>query len=222
MSVIDSSYRIEQISAVPEIYHIDTSHNDGAVHRNLARKLVKQEELEALGTFHRARGDKIVFLSGTMDMIHIGHGRFMDLGRNLGDMLVVGVNTDVSVKAYKDPTRPFLGELKRAEMLAYLTCVDYMSFYDETTADGLIRLLKPDYYLCAEGTWPEGTELKDKPEVVAMAEHGGKIFVSPRQDPELSTSAIFQRIKGFGVEEATRRIIEILNSQQVQSVKTPL
>lgn len=210
--------RTELISEEPTIYKVINEEINGEIHQNLAKKLVAREELPELGNFLRRRGLKISFTSGAYDMIHVGHGRYLQVAKNLGDILLVGLNSDKSVKEYKGPHRPILGEQRRAEMLAYLNSVDYITLYDEVTADSLIRLIKPDAYLCVEGSWPDSTKLEDKPEVIAMAEHGGVVYLSPRQEPKLSTSAIEERIKRMGMEDALAEVAKIVNSRRIEIV----
>ena len=67
--------------------------------------------------------------------------------------------------------------------------------------------------MCVEGSWPDGSELKDKPEVVAMAEHGGEIFLTPRQEPNLSTSAIVERLEAAGTYNAVQKLQELLRTE---------
>jgi len=199
------------ISEEFRIYGIDGF--NGEAHPGLKTKLVPSEQLEMTGNYLRSRSLQIAFTTGTYDMIHIGHGRYLELARSLGDILVVALNSDKSVKTYKGPDRPILGEEKRAEMLAYLEAVNLITLYDESTAEGVIRLLKPDCYLCVEGSWPEGTNLKDKPEVAAMIEHGGRIYCSPRQEPHLSTSAIVERLEAAGKFQALAALRTVLDTE---------
>ena len=131
----------EQQSDAPKIASITGF--SGESHPSLKQKLVPQDQLPTLGDFYRGRGLQIAFTTGTYDMIHIGHGRYLELAKSLGNILVVGLNSDASVRTYKGPDRPILGEIKRAEMLAFLTSIDYITLYDESTAEEVIRLLKP-------------------------------------------------------------------------------
>lgn len=203
----------EQISTAPLIYRIKGF--SGEKHPDLIKKLAPLDLLPMLGEVHRRMNRIVTFTSGTYDMIHIGHGRYLELARALGDVLVIGLNSDKSVKSYKGPERPILEEIKRAEMLAFLRCVDYITLYDEDSAEGVIRLLKPDCYLCVEGSWEGGwEELKSKPEVVAMAEHGGKVFCSPRQEPGLSTSSIIDKLTLDGKYHAFQEMRKLLDQQE--------
>lgn len=200
-----------KISDEPGIYRIDGF--SGVSHPKLVQKLLSRGELPEIGTFLRRHGKIISFTTGTYDMVHIGHGRYLELAKLLGDILVIGLNSDVSVRSYKGPDRPILGEMGRAEMLAYFEVVDFIVMYDEPTAEGIIRELKPDHYLCVEGSWPESTKLEDKPEVVAMAEHGGRIFLTPRQAPHLSTSRIIEKIETAGKRTSLERLRAALEQE---------
>ena len=200
---------LEQIH--PKIHRIQ-GYSETA-HPAVLKKIVEREQLELVGNFHRNRHRKMAFTSGTYDMIHVGHVRYLELARSLGDVLIVGLNSDKSVKAYKDPTRPILGENRRAEMLAALSSVDFITLYDETTADEIIRILRPDAYLCVEGSWAEGTDLETKAEVQAMLEHGGEVFLSPRQEPGLSTSAIIAQLEKNGETRTRRKIMQLLQEE---------
>lgn len=182
-------------------------------HPAFHKKLLSREKLELLGSFYRDRGLRISFTSGTYDMIHVGHVRYLELAASLGDVLVVGLNSDTSVKSYKGPTRPILGEERRAEMLAALSSVDYITLYDEQTADEIINILKPDSYLCVEGSWKDGTDLETKAEVKAMLKHKGSVYLAPRQEPGLSTSVIIETLESSGEKRAKEKFIKMLQSE---------
>src|SRR3989344_1103361 len=92
----------------------------------LRSKLIPRGELQDFGDFLRRRGLRIAFTTGVYDMIHIGHARYLQLARSLGDILVVGLNTDDSVRRLKGENRPVLSEMQRAEMLSFLGFVDYV------------------------------------------------------------------------------------------------
>src|SRR5258706_14791921 len=89
-------------------------------------------------------GKKIVFTNGVYDLIHAGHVTLLEKAKQLGDVLVVGINTDASVRRFKGPQRPIAGEKDRAKVLAALYAVDYVTFFPEDTPYQLIRRLKPD------------------------------------------------------------------------------
>ncbi len=92
----------------------------------------------------RRRGERIVFTNGCFDLLHIGHLRYLQRARRCGDRLVVGINSDRSVKKIKGPLRPLLPQAERAEVLAALSCVDYVTIFDEPDPFAVITALKPD------------------------------------------------------------------------------
>jgi len=92
----------------------------------------------------REKGRKVVFTNGCFDIIHAGHVRYLTKARSLGDMLVVGLNSDASVRAIKGPSRPIVPESERAEVLGALRCVDYVVIFNEDTPLSLITALLPD------------------------------------------------------------------------------
>lgn len=104
-------------------------------------------ELEGL----RRQGRRIVFTNGCFDIIHVGHVRYLNEARSLGDVLVIGLNADSSVARLK-PDRPIVGEADRAEVLAALEAVDFVTLFDEDTPYELISLLRPDV-LVKGGDW---------------------------------------------------------------------
>jgi len=180
---------------------------------SLRAKLVPRDEILELGEFLRKRSLEISFTTGVFDMIHIGHARYMQLARSLGDVLVVGLNSDDSVHALKGPDRPILNEERRAEMLSFLSFVDYITIYPESTGAEVIRLLKPNKYLCVEGSWDGDIATKD--EVVAIAENGGQVYYTPRQSPTLSTTTIISQISdlvGKEKDEELRMLRQLMEN----------
>ena len=97
-------------------------------------------------------GRKVVFTNGCFDILHIGHVRYLQEARALGDFLVVGLNTDASVRKLKGPERPIQSESARAEIMAALGCVDYVTLFDQQTPDDLIHEVRPDV-LVKGGDW---------------------------------------------------------------------
>ena len=102
----------------------------------------------------KKEGKKIVFTNGCFDILHIGHARYLYMARELGDFLIVAVNSDRSVKSIKGPERPITNENERAEMLAALGCVDMTIIFDEDTPYEVIKKLVPDV-LVKGGDWKE-------------------------------------------------------------------
>lgn len=95
----------------------------------------------------RDGGQKVVFTNGCFDILHAGHVRYLQQARSYGDCLVLGLNTDASVRRLKGPERPINNELDRAEVVGALKSVDYVVFFDEPTAEALIQQVRPDVYV---------------------------------------------------------------------------
>lgn len=110
----------------------------------MSAKLVSREEVSALGNRLRREGRRIAFANGCFDLLHVGHVRYLRAAREQGDVLVVGVNSDRTVEALKGPGRPLLPAAARAELVAALEMVDYVVIFDDLTAEGLLRDLRPD------------------------------------------------------------------------------
>src|SRR4051812_13262843 len=101
---------------------------------------------EALARVHqwRAANKTVVFTNGVFDLLHPGHVRYLQHARSLGDVLIVGVNSDRSVRSNKGPARPIVPEAERAEVLAALDCVDAVAIFDEETPFDIITAIQPD------------------------------------------------------------------------------
>jgi len=109
---------------------------------------------------------KVVTTNGCFDILHVGHLRYLQAAKAMGDLLVVAVNSDRSVKTLnKGPDRPVVGEADRAELLAGLACVDYAVIFDEHTPESLLRLIKPDIHVKGgdynPNSLPEAATLKE-------------------------------------------------------------
>ncbi|HVM33412.1 MAG TPA: D-glycero-beta-D-manno-heptose 1-phosphate adenylyltransferase [bacterium] len=100
----------------------------------------------------QAQGKKIVFTNGVFDLLHLGHVTYLQKARELGDVLVVALNSDASVRRIKGPLKPLLPLAERAEMLLALSCVDYTTFFEEDTPLEAVKILKPDV-LVKGGDW---------------------------------------------------------------------
>ena len=118
--------------------------------RDAAPKLVSRENLRELLSVHKRQGRRIVFANGCFDTLHVGHIRYLEGARREGDILVVGVNSDSSVRTLKGPGRPILDENARAQLVAALRAVDYVVLFSEPNVEGLLEFLRPDVH--AKGT----------------------------------------------------------------------
>jgi rfaE bifunctional protein nucleotidyltransferase chain/domain len=152
----------------------------------LSGKLVHQEELARLGEALRARGARVVFTNGCFDVLHVGHTRFLREARSLGDALVVGVNTDESIRLIKGQNRPVVPQSDRVEILAALESVDYIVLFDQSTPVVLIEALRPDV-ACKGGDYEEEVEL---PEAAAVMRCGGEFRVLGHTPHRSSTKLI--------------------------------
>lgn len=132
---------------------------------------------------------KIVFTNGCFDLLHVGHVRYLQEARALGDRLVVALNTDSSVRKLKGPSRPVQHEADRAEIMAALACVDHVTLFDEPTPLRLIELLLPDV-LVKGGDWTPD-KIVGAAEVLA---NGGEVR-SLKFQPGYSTTAIIEKFK---------------------------
>src|SRR5579871_3746718 len=103
-------------------------------------------ELAGLLEARRAAGERIVTTNGVFDVLHVGHTRYLKAARALGDLLVVGVNSDSCTRRLKGSTRPFTPEDERAELLAALACVDYVTLFDEDTPIAFLEAIQPDLH----------------------------------------------------------------------------
>src|SRR5438105_4808715 len=129
------------------------------------RRVLSLPELVALRRSWRDTGLRLVLTNGTFDLLHIGHVRYLQAARELGDVLVVGVNSDASVRGYKGPNRPVVPQEERAEIVAALRCVDYAVIFDEPTAAQLVESLQPDIY-AKGGDYAEGGKALPEAEIV--------------------------------------------------------
>ncbi|HNY92835.1 MAG TPA: adenylyltransferase/cytidyltransferase family protein [bacterium] len=153
-------------------------------------KIVTEEQLKRRLQRERRAGRLIVWTNGVFDILHAGHVTYLERAAALGDVLVVGLNTDASVQLNKGPLRPIVPERERARLLAALACVDYVILYGDQSPVELIGRLKPDIY--AKGG-DYTVETINQPERRLMEGLGGRIELLPGV-PGLSTTHIIERI----------------------------
>ena len=140
----------------------------------MKEKIKTKEYLRRIIQDLKAKGKRIVFTNGCFDLLHLGHIRYLEKAKTLGDILVVGVNSDHSVQNLKGPKRPILPEEERAEILSGLGCVDYITIFDEEDPLELISTLQPDI-LVKGGDWTKETTVGR--EVVERS--GGEVVILP-------------------------------------------
>jgi D-beta-D-heptose 7-phosphate kinase/D-beta-D-heptose 1-phosphate adenosyltransferase len=152
------------------------------------KKIKKIGEMKSIAARLKARGKKVVFTNGCFDILHVGHVRYLKRARRHGDILIVGVNTDRSVKAIKGEKRPIVPEKERAEVLSALEFVDYVVLFDDPDPLSLIESLRPTV-LVKGADWPKekivGRDVVEKT--------GGKVIRVPLVRGA-SSSGVIERI----------------------------
>ena len=149
-----------------------------------------RDQLVLLLQAARTQGKRIVFTNGCFDLMHVGHTRYLQAAKDMGDLLVVAVNSDASVRSLnKAPDRPIVSEAQRAEVVAALGCVDHVILFDEPDPQGLIAALQPDV-LVKGGDW--AVERIVGRETVEA--HGGVVRTIPLV-PGVSTTSLVERIR---------------------------
>lgn len=155
---------------------------------DILSKIVTVEKLVARLDTVRKSGKKIVFTNGCFDILHVGHVRYLAAARSEGDLLVIGLNSDASVRLIKGEKRPIVTQDQRAEVLASLGCVDYVVMFDEPDPLALIETLKPNVLVKGED-WTEDNIIGAE----FVKSNDGKIVRIKFVD-ETSTSGIIERI----------------------------
>lgn len=159
-------------------------------------QMLTREEAVAARAKWRAEGRKVVFTNGCFDILHLGHVRYLSYARGLGDLLVVGVNSDASVKRNKGPRRPIVCQEDRAALLLALRCVDAVVFFDEDTPYDLIKTLVPDV-LVKGRDWAGNVVGSD---VVEAA--GGRVELADLVAGHSTTGVIEKVLEVYGGQEA--------------------
>jgi D-glycero-beta-D-manno-heptose 1-phosphate adenylyltransferase len=139
---------------------------------------------------------KVVFTNGCFDVLHVGHVRYLKDARNMGDRLIVGLNSDASVKRLKGPLRPIHTQEERKEMLLSLACVDEVFIFDEDTPLQLIKKVQPDV-LVKGGDWPVESIVGAD----VVMEKGGTVHSLPFHEGYSSTNTIQKIIETYGSDE---------------------
>lgn len=153
--------------------------------------LDKERLLEVLAQRRSApEAPKVITTNGCFDLLHVGHLRYLQACRQAADILVVLLNTDASVRRLKGPKRPIVNESDRAELLAGLACVDYVTLFDEDTPETLLALIRPDFH--AKGAQYNEDNL---PEMETLRHIGARPLFMPMADNR-STSALIEIIQG--------------------------
>jgi len=155
----------------------------------MRKKILRRDELLIERQRLRVSGKQLVFTNGVFDLLHVGHVRYLQQARELGDALIVAVNSDASVRQLKGDTRPLMNENDRAEILAALAAVDYVTIFDDISPRLLIAELLPD--VLVKGGDYSLDQIHGRAEVEAA---GGRVVSLPFVEGA-STSRIIERMK---------------------------
>lgn len=148
-----------------------------------------KEKIDAL----RQEGKKIAFTNGCFDILHVGHVRYLNEARKTADILILALNSDSSVRAIKGEKRPLVPETERAEVLAALECIDFVTIFPELTPLDLICYLKPDF-LIKGGDWPED-QVVGRNEI---KQWGGRVTLVPEIAGKSTTNIVDKIISAYG------------------------
>ena len=163
------------------------------VHQPGAARVISRQDAAALVARQRAEGRTIVFTNGVFDLLHVGHLRYLQQARAMGDLLIVGLNADASVRRNKGEGRPINSEAERAELLAALDCVDAVVIFPEDTPAEIVRALEPDI-LVKGADWP-ADQIVGRDTVEAS---GGRVVLIPVEQGH-STTALIEKVRRTAV-----------------------
>jgi len=152
-------------------------------------KVVSRPEIAAIAAQARRDGRRIAFTNGCFDLLHVGHIRYLAAARDAADLLIVGVNDDASVRRLKGPTRPLVPDAARAEVLAALAAVDYVTLFSEDTPYELIRAVQPDLLVKGSDWAPDQVVGRDVVEA-----RGGRVLLIPVV-ADFSTTTLVERLR---------------------------
>lgn len=152
--------------------------------------IIQQSDISEFCRVLRDGGQKVVFTNGCFDILHAGHVRYLNTARSFGDCLVLGLNSDASVRRIKGPTRPINTQQDRAEVIDALACVDYVVIFDEPTAEALITKVHPDVYVKG-GDYT----IETLPEGQIVQAYGGKVELVNLVEGR-STTNVIKKIQG--------------------------
>jgi len=157
-------------------------------------KILSRLDLHERVAVLKRQGKRIVFTNGCFDILHIGHVKYLEEAKRLGDVLILALNSDSSVRSIKGSQRPIVPEGERAYILASLEVVDYVTIFDENTPLALIEYIEPDI-LVKGGDWSQDTVVGHK----SVKKRGGRVVIIPQfnetgTDCSASTTSVIERI----------------------------
>ncbi len=158
-------------------------------------RIIGQQELLELRRRWGQEGKVVVFTNGCFDLLHVGHVRYLARVRQFGDVLVVGVNSDVSARGIKGEKRPLVPEQERAEVVAALAAVDFVVLFGESTAEGLVAELRPEVYVKGGDYTDAGGKVA--PEAGIVEGYGGKVVILPYVPGHSTSELIATIVRGY-------------------------
>jgi len=163
-------------------------------------KITPRNELKATVDRLKQEGKKVVFTNGCFDILHAGHTRYLREARKLGDTLILALNSDSSVRSIKGPMRPIVPEAERAEVVASLDSVDYVTVFDELTPLALIEFLRPDV-IVKGGDWAE----KDVVGAETVRKWGGRVAIMPEIEGASTTNIIDKVLQVYRSDDGSQK-----------------
>ncbi len=155
-------------------------------------KIISRTELKELVEKLKKENKKIVSTNGAFDILHYGHIKSLKFAKEQGDIVIVGLNTDSSIKKYKSEKRPIIPENQRTVVLSAIMYVDYVVLFDEETPNELLKEIQPDVHV-------KGSEYEENiPEKEIIEKYGGKVVFIERDEKEVSSTNIINRILSLG------------------------
>lgn len=157
----------------------------------MSKKIISAEELAAIQKKMHAEGRRLVLTNGCFDLLHLGHVRYLQAARGLGDALAVAINGDQSVRALKGKGRPLNPAADRAEVVAALECVDHVVVFPEVRATRLLETVRPSIYVKGGDYTPETLDAEER---AVLENTGAEVLILPFEKGQ-STSALIERMK---------------------------
>ncbi|MDD3648390.1 MAG: adenylyltransferase/cytidyltransferase family protein [Candidatus Dojkabacteria bacterium] len=150
---------------------------------------------------------KIVFTAGSWDLLHVGQMRYLEKAKQQGDLLVVGVNSNESIRKVKGKNKPIMDEMIRSEGLTYMRAVDYVTIIPTPSCQPVLGLLKPDIFVTVGEEWND--EFKKSKEYKTVKEYGGEVKLVERQSPYISTTKIIERVVGAHMGDVFKEFMKM-------------
>jgi rfaE bifunctional protein nucleotidyltransferase chain/domain len=160
--------------------------------RDPAGKIISLVAARQIAAQAGAAGSRVVLANGAFDMLHVGHVRYLADAHRHGEVLIVAVNSDVSVRASKGPQRPIVPDAERVELLSHLDCVDWIVLFDEATVTEVLRALRPHVHAKGTDYTPESV-----PERAVVAEWGGETIICGDPKDHATTDLVGEILKRF-------------------------